>query len=72
MNIHFYNILCLNTVLFYNYKFQDVEILNKKLPNIVEKFTVTPKRLNHFDFIYGLHVRDIVYNHLIEKMNSVP
>lgn len=52
--------------------FQDVEILNKKLPNVVEKFTVTPKRINHFDFVYGLHVRELVYDHLIQKMNSIP
>ncbi|XP_011648331.1 lipase 3-like isoform X1 [Pogonomyrmex barbatus] len=50
----------------------DVELLNGKLPNILEKYTVTLKRLNHFDFVYGLHVRDLVYNHLIERMNSIP
>ncbi|XP_011158633.2 lipase 3 [Solenopsis invicta] len=50
----------------------DVKILNRKLPNILEDFIVTLKRLNHFDFVYGLHVRDLVYNHLIERMNSIP
>ncbi|XP_018058326.1 PREDICTED: lipase 3-like [Atta colombica] len=49
----------------------DVEILNGKLPNILEKYTVTLKRLNHFDFVYGLHIRQIVYDHLIERMNSI-
>ncbi|XP_071558741.1 lipase 3-like [Temnothorax nylanderi] len=50
----------------------DVELLNRKLPNILEKYTVTLKQLNHFDFVYGLHVRDLVYDRLIEKMNSIP
>ncbi|EZA49940.1 Lipase, partial [Ooceraea biroi] len=50
---------------------QDVELLSGKLPNILEKYTVTLKRLNHFDFIFGLHVRELVYDHLIENMNSV-
>ncbi|XP_032677313.1 lipase 3-like [Odontomachus brunneus] len=51
---------------------KDVEILKKKLPNLVEEYTVTLKKLNHFDFLFGLHIRDLVYEHVIEKMNSIP
>ncbi|XP_011265903.2 lipase 3 [Camponotus floridanus] len=49
----------------------DVAILSKKLPN-VEKYTVMVKPLSHFDFVYGKNIRDLAYNHLIEKMNSIP
>lgn len=50
----------------------DVEILQRKLPNVVAKYTVRPKPLGHFDFVYGMSIRDLVYNDLIEKMNSIP
>ncbi|XP_011702600.1 PREDICTED: lipase 3-like [Wasmannia auropunctata] len=49
----------------------DVELLYRKLPNILEKYTVTLKGLSHFDFVYGLHIRDLVYDHLIKRMNSI-
>ncbi|EFN80677.1 lipase 3 [Harpegnathos saltator] len=51
---------------------KDVDILSKKLPNVVDKYTVTLKKLNHFDFLYGLHIRSLVYNHVVERMNSIP
>ncbi|KAL6437932.1 hypothetical protein ACFW04_004322 [Cataglyphis niger] len=50
----------------------DVDILQRKLPNLLGKYTVQSKPLNHFDFIYGKSIRDLVYNDLIEKMNSIP
>ncbi|KMQ95114.1 lipase 3 [Lasius niger] len=50
----------------------DVAILEKKLPNLLEKYTVLIKPLSHFDFVYGKNARDLVYNHVIEKMNSIP
>ncbi|KAL0116950.1 hypothetical protein PUN28_010077 [Cardiocondyla obscurior] len=50
----------------------DVELLNQKLPNVLEKYTVTVKRISHFDFVFGLHIRDLVYNRVIEKMNAIP
>ncbi|KAH0951194.1 hypothetical protein HN011_008152 [Eciton burchellii] len=48
---------------------EDVKILKEKLPNVLEDYTL--KGLNHFDFVYGLHIRELVYDHLIEKMNSI-
>ncbi|XP_050450442.1 lipase 3-like [Cataglyphis hispanica] len=50
----------------------DVEILQRKLPNLLGKYTVQSKPLGHFDFVYGKSIRDLVYNDLIEKMNSIP
>ncbi|XP_072757268.1 lipase 3-like isoform X2 [Anoplolepis gracilipes] len=51
---------------------KDVEILQKRLPNLVEKYTVMQKPISHFDFVYGLNIRDFAYNYMIEKMNSIP
>ncbi|XP_014468917.1 PREDICTED: lipase 3-like [Dinoponera quadriceps] len=51
---------------------KDVDILSRKLPNVVEKFTVTLKRLNHFDFLFGRHTSTLVYAHVITKMNAIP
>ncbi|XP_029177595.1 lipase 3-like isoform X2 [Nylanderia fulva] len=49
----------------------DVDILQQKLPNLLEKHTVTLKPLGHFDFVYGLNVPELVYDYLIDKMNSM-
>lgn len=49
---------------------KDVDILEKKLPNCLEKHTITIKPLSHFDFVYGLNAPELVYKYLIDKMNS--
>lgn len=49
---------------------QDVALLAGKLPNLVDKFEVTLRRLNHFDFIYAKHIRQLVYDRLIERIES--
>lgn len=49
--------------------FQDVEILAKKLPNVVENNLISTKRLNHLDLIYGRSVRTLVFDRVMELIN---
>ncbi|XP_066601259.1 uncharacterized protein [Prorops nasuta] len=49
---------------------QDVDLLHARLPNVIERFTVTLKTLNHFDFIYGLDIPRIVYEDVLRHMNE--
>ncbi|XP_020289869.1 lipase 3-like isoform X2 [Pseudomyrmex gracilis] len=50
---------------------KDVDLLSKRLPNLLEKHTVTVKRISHFDFVYGKNIRELVYYYLVERMNNM-
>ncbi|XP_033217295.1 lipase 1-like isoform X2 [Belonocnema kinseyi] len=48
---------------------QDVAILEKKLPNVVGRFFVTERKLNHLDFMFGRNIRHLVYNRVVQIIN---
>ncbi|XP_043481797.1 uncharacterized protein LOC122510908 [Leptopilina heterotoma] len=41
---------------------QDIELLGTKLPNLVERQLIKEKELNHYDFLFGLEIKELVYN----------
>ncbi|XP_037904465.1 lipase 3-like [Hermetia illucens] len=47
---------------------KDVQILASKLQNVVYNKIVPDLTFNHFDFLWGLNVREMVYDDLIENI----
>lgn len=46
----------------------DVELLRKTLPNIVDDFNA--KIYDHMDFIWGLNVKEVVYDRMMQLMQK--
>ncbi|KAK4309688.1 hypothetical protein Pmani_018686 [Petrolisthes manimaculis] len=45
---------------------QDVARLASELPNVALNFNVPKPQFNHFDFGWGLHAKELVYDYLLE------
>lgn len=50
--------------------FQDVELLAKKLPNVVGVFRIPYPDFNHIDFMWATDSRKLLYDELIRLMNK--
>lgn len=48
----------------------DVQTLNDQLPNVVSLYEVEDRLFTHFDFVWGLHAKEQVYDHVIEIMEN--
>lgn len=48
----------------------DVEDLAKRLPSVKAKYLVDDADFTHVDFIYGIHVRTLLYDKLLEVMKD--
>lgn len=48
----------------------DVDDLAKELTNLKAKFVVQDEDFTHVDFIYGIHVRTLVYDKLVQMMKE--
>lgn len=49
---------------------KDVQILAGKLPNVVYNQLVPHPTFNHFDFLWGIQVYDLVYRDLIANIKK--
>ncbi|XP_039502057.1 lipase 3 isoform X1 [Drosophila santomea] len=49
---------------------EDVEMLYRKLPNVVEKYLVDDKEFNHLDFIWGIDARELLWDRMLEIMRN--
>ncbi|CAH1159869.1 unnamed protein product [Phaedon cochleariae] len=49
---------------------EDVDILNKKLPNSLGMFKVPYDSFNHMDFMWGTNTKKLVYDRLISIMDK--
>lgn len=47
---------------------EDVKILAKQLPNVINDYLVPHKEFNHVDFIWGKDARRLVYDEIIKTM----
>lgn len=48
----------------------DVDDLARRLPNLKNKFIVPDEEFTHVDFVYGIHVRTLVYDKLVDMMKE--
>lgn len=48
----------------------DIDDLARRLPNLKAKFVVQDPDFTHVDFIYGMHVRSLIYDRLVEIMRE--
>lgn len=48
----------------------DVQRLKSRLPNVIEFNQVPHPRFNHLDFILAQNIRQLLYDHVIELVNS--
>lgn len=48
----------------------DVQTLNDQLPNVVSLYQVKDELFTHFDFVWGLHAKEQVYDHVIAMMEN--
>ncbi|XP_047031193.1 lipase 3-like [Helicoverpa zea] len=48
----------------------DVELLSKKLNNVVDKYKIPYEQFNHFDFIYAKNVKTLAYKRLLEDFSE--
>jgi len=49
---------------------EDVEMLHRELPNVVEKYLVKDKEFNHLDFIWGIDARELLWDRMLENMRN--
>lgn len=49
---------------------EDVMRLKNELPNLVDAKLVSLQRFNHLDFIWARDVVELLYNDVIEEINS--
>lgn len=47
----------------------DVHHLYELLPNVVSLYEVPHPKFNHLDFTWGLRVKELVYDHVIDVIN---
>lgn len=48
----------------------DVEDLYKQLPNVKAKYLVQDADFTHVDFVYGMYVRNLIYEKLVQVMKE--
>ncbi|XP_049768597.1 lipase 3-like [Schistocerca cancellata] len=48
---------------------QDVDRLYKELPNCIGRFLVSQDSFNHVDYMWAIHVKELVYDKVISLMN---
>ncbi|XP_026725377.1 lipase 3-like [Trichoplusia ni] len=51
-----------------NYK--DLHILASRLPNVIGKFRIERETFNHYDFIWGIDARQVLYDKLVYYMKD--
>lgn len=59
----------LNVFILNFFKFQDVDELASKLPNLIGKFRVSDPKFNHLDFQWAIDADTLVYERVISLMD---
>lgn len=49
---------------------QDVDRLADKLPNLIGKFRVLDGKCNHFDFLWGIDSKVLIYDTVMKIMKD--
>ncbi|XP_001356046.3 lipase 3-like isoform X1 [Drosophila pseudoobscura] len=49
---------------------EDVEMLDKRLPNVVTKYLVDDPEFNHLDFIWAINGKELLWDRMLENMRN--
>ncbi|XP_017784823.1 PREDICTED: lysosomal acid lipase/cholesteryl ester hydrolase-like, partial [Nicrophorus vespilloides] len=49
---------------------EDIAIVVKELPNIVDDYLIPQKVFNHFDFLWARNIKELLYNRIINLIDS--
>ncbi|KAI5703784.1 hypothetical protein M8J75_016203 [Diaphorina citri] len=49
---------------------EDVDVLSRKLPNVVGKYKVPLKRFNHLDFMWAIDVKKLLYDDVVRVLHK--
>uniref|UniRef100_A0A8D8Z601 Lipase n=1 Tax=Cacopsylla melanoneura TaxID=428564 RepID=A0A8D8Z601_9HEMI len=49
---------------------EDVDVLSRKLPNVIGKFRVPLKRFNHLDFMWAIDVKTLLYDDVVKVLRK--
>ncbi|XP_013164390.1 PREDICTED: lipase 1-like [Papilio xuthus] len=49
---------------------EDVAILRRKLPNVIKYVLIPRKKMNHIDFVEGLHMEEYLFPYIFDSLNE--
>ncbi|XP_013143948.1 PREDICTED: lipase 1-like [Papilio polytes] len=49
---------------------EDVALLRERLPNVVKYLVIPRRKMNHFDFVSGLHMEDYLFPYIFDILNT--